>query len=106
MRHQALDPLWNRRRTFDRFPEDRMDERERRRVEGVALDRDRRARTQLSVDRVADNRVTEGCQVHADLMRTARLKAGLQERELGEALEHAIARDRALAAPRRPDRHL
>src|SRR5206468_4772168 len=106
MQQKALDPRRNRRGAFDRLPESRMDKRESGRVECIAVERDRRARTGLSIDRVADDRVPQRRQMDANLVGTPGLEANLQQREVGKALEHAIAGDRALAAAGRTDRHL
>src|SRR5262245_44381409 len=106
MRQEALDTIGNRRDALDHFPESRMHEGERRRVQRVAVERDRRARAGLSVDVVADDGMAQRGQVYADLVGAPRLQARLERREVGEALEHAIARDRALATAGGADRHL
>src|SRR5215470_521607 len=59
IRQELLDPFRSRRGEFDDFPEGWMDECERGRVERVAIERDRRACTRLSVHRVAHDRVAE-----------------------------------------------
>src|SRR6185503_1102551 len=93
MQQKAFDPRRNRRSAFDHLPESRMDKRESGRVECIAVERDRRARTGLSIYRVADDRVPQRRQMDANLVGTPGLEANLQQREVGKALEHAIAGD-------------
>src|SRR3954468_20249799 len=56
-----------------------------------------------AIDRVADQRVTNVLEVHADLVRAPGVQAAFDERGAAEALEHPISRARRLAAMR--DRH-
>src|SRR3989442_2770118 len=50
--------------------------------------------------------MTERSQMDTDLVGAARLESNLDEREIGEALEHPIAGDRPLASARRANGHL
>src|SRR5437879_4982682 len=91
---------------FDDFPEIRMDERERGRVQGISVERRGRARVEFTVHRVADDRMAQRCQMNTDLVGASGLEANLEQREVGEPLEHSIAGDRSLAAAGRANRHL
>src|SRR5580658_6781296 len=53
----------------------------------------------IAVNGIADQRVTRGAQMHADLMRAARRQAAFDERsDILESAEHAVTRDRRLSA--------
>src|SRR5262249_8653398 len=69
-------------------------------------ERARRARRGPAVHVAADDGMPQRRRVYADLVGAPGLQASLDRREVGEALEHAIARDRALAAAGGADRHL
>src|SRR5213075_62165 len=56
-----------------------------------------------AIDRVADQRVADVLEMHADLVGAPGLEAAFDERGAAEALEHAIGGARGLAAMR--DRH-
>src|SRR5438445_5939484 len=105
MRQQPLDPFRNRRGAFDHFPESRMHEGERRRVQRVTVERNRWAWAEPTVHLVADDRVGQRRQMYPDLVGAPGLQANLEQGEVGEALEHPIAGDRPLAAAHRADRH-
>ena len=73
-----------------------MHEREGRGVERQPLEGHReRPSASAAVDRVARDRVAERRHVDPDLVRATRLETHLDEREVGEALEDAIACDGA-----------
>ncbi len=57
----------------------------------------------LAVDRVADQRMTEGAEMDPDLVSAAGFQAAAQQRGVPEALGHRVARNRLPAA--RGDRH-
>src|SRR6266850_2951770 len=68
-------------------------------VQGLAGKAEAVARA-AAVDGVADQRVADVLEMHADLVRAAGLEPAFDERGAAEALEHAIARARRLAAVR------
>src|SRR5262249_20347412 len=84
MQQKPLDSRRNRRGALDHFPESGMHEREPRGVQRVAVELHRRARARLSVNVVADDRMAQRRQVHADLVGATGLEADFQYREMGE----------------------
>ena len=84
-----------------RLTRHRMREVERQRMERLPRDGERRG--SAAVLRIADERMADAREVHADLMRAARLESALDECVVTEALQHAKMRDGRLAA--RDDGH-
>ena len=79
---------------------DRVDEPEARGVQRLPRERDGAA---LSVRGIADERMAERGEMHADLMRAARLEPAREQRRDAEALDDFVVRARRLAG--RDDRH-
>ena len=61
-----------------------------------------RCRARFAVRRIADQRMSERGQVHADLVRAAGLEPAAQQRAIAESLAHFVARDARLCRSRRP----
>src|SRR5262245_11911814 len=106
MDQEPLHPSRYRRGEFDRFPESGMDEGQAGGVQGVAVEHNRRAQPGLAIHAVAHDRMAERGEMHTNLVGTPRLQMKLEQREVGEPLEHPIAGDRSLAPPGRSDSHL
>ena len=77
-----------------------MHQRQLRRVQRLPRERDRPA---PSVRRIADQRMADRRQVHADLVRASGLQPAAQQRRVAEALDHLVVGARGLA--RGHDRH-
>src|SRR5207249_5939618 len=111
MRQDVDDPVGQWTRDIHELAGGRMQEGEPRGVEGHApqtLDQVGGQRiTSLpgTVGRVADQRMTKGCEVNANLMRAAGLEPALEVGESRVALEDTEARHRALARARTGHRH-
>src|SRR6266487_563088 len=99
MRQEIGNPVGQWRRQIDRLPRGRVKEAETGGVERhptQSLDKIGGQGVEPpsapgAVRRVADQRVTQRCQMHADLVRAARLEAALEIRVAGKSLERAEA---------------
>src|SRR4051812_1405765 len=76
-----------------------MAQRELGCMQGLAREIDAMARA-AAIDRIADQRMADVLEVHADLVRAAGLEATFDERGAAEALEDAIGGAGGLAAMR------
>src|SRR5262249_59666481 len=85
----------------------RVHERQLGRVEGQALERDRKRLPcdTAAIGAIAGDRMTERRHVNPDLMRSARLQLDLEATEVSEALENPEAGDRGPTAATRQDGH-
>ena len=96
MCQKTLDPRRNGRGALDRFPENGVDELQARRVQGVAVEHNRRPQARLAIHLVAHDGMADRGEVDADLVGAPGFQMQLEEGEVGESLEHAIAGDRPL----------
>src|SRR4051794_27393111 len=76
----------------------RMHEAETLRVQRLPVKRRQRAPRASSIHRIADERVTDRCEVHAYLVRASGFETALEERRAFEASNHGVVRDRGFAA--------
>src|SRR5262245_52180863 len=106
MCQKTLDPRRHGRGAIDRFPETGMDELQASRMPGVAVEHNRRAQPRLAIRLVAHDVMADRGEVDADLVGAPGFQMQLQEGEVCESLEHAIACDRPLPPAGWSDRHL
>src|SRR6185369_10819111 len=96
---ELLEVARQRRAPRHRLAARRMLEAQLRGVQRLAREVDAVARA-AAIDGVADERMADVLEMHADLVRAPGLQAAFDQRGAAEALEHAVARARGLAAVR------